>query len=164
MAAPTFRSCTLAVVVLALAAGLLTASGASAKDHPKDPWQGKPEIEKGENRGYFIWTDGSGWHVRWMSAGKKHTYRGTVSSDVALSGFEAVSKDAKDFIKQDGDKVIRFDANAKEGMDGFNFRPSPSSKTITFDLSIDGTKAKTDDVKLGKDRDHPRSVPFTVTR
>jgi hypothetical protein len=159
------RARSIRAAVLALCAALLVAAPlASANDHRKDPWQGKPEIDKGETRGYFVWSDGSGWHVRWMSRGKKHTYSGSVTSDAALSGFEAVSKDSKDFIKQEGDKTIRFDARAKEGMDGFNFRPSPSSKTITFDLNIDGSRAGADDVKLGKDRAHPKSLPFTINR
>ena len=165
MSTHTLRARSIRAVLLTLCAALLVAAPlASAKDHKKDPWEGQPDIEKGENRGYFIWTDGSGWHVRWMSRGKKHTYSGTVTTDGALSGFEAVSKDSKDFIKQDGDSTIRFDARAKEGMDGFNFRPSPSSKRIKFDLSIDGSRAGTDDVKLGAGRSRPRSVPFTINR
>lgn len=147
-----------------LMAALSAMPGAVAGDHRKDPWQGQPELTKGENKGYFVWSDGDGWHVRWMSRGKTHNFSGSVTADVAITSFDPVSRDAKDYIKQEGDRAIHFDARAKEGMDGFNFRPSPSSRNLTFDFRIDGSRARTDDVKLGQDKERPASVPFTIHR
>ena len=155
------RSRTLVFLAAALTATLLSPATALAKEK-KEPWKGKPDFNVGESRGYFIWGDQEGWHVRWMSKGKKRTFSGAVTSDVAIKGFNPVSRDSKDFIKKEGDRAVRFDAHAKEGIDGFDFHVSPSSRSITFELRIDGTKAPTEEVKLGRNKERATTVPFTI--
>jgi len=39
---------------------------------------------------------------------------------------------------------------------------TPSSRSITFELQIDGTKAPTEEVKLGRNKERATTVPFTI--
>lgn len=158
---PLSLTAVLAVLAAALTAVLVAAPAAVAKES-KEVWKGQPEFHKGESRGYFIWNDGEGWHVRWLSKGAKHTFSGRVTTDTALDKFEPVSRDSKDYIKKESERLISFDAKAKEGMDGFNFRASPSTKALKFELYIDGKSAPVDEVKLGKNKTRPSSVPVVI--
>jgi hypothetical protein len=73
-----------------------------------------------------------------------------------------VSRDQKDYIKQNGERTIKWDAHAKEGMDGFDFRPSPSTQALKFELYIDGKAAPVDEVKLGRNKTRATSVPVVI--
>jgi hypothetical protein len=151
-----------ALCAAALAAVVTAPCALAGKDNQKEVWKGQPEYNKGESRGYFIWGDDEGWHVRWMSKGAKHIYSGNVTSDVGLDKFHPVSRDSKDFIKPEGNKMIRFDAKAKEVMDGFNFHASPSTHVLRFELNIDGKKAPVDEVKLGRNKTRASAVPVVI--
>lgn len=148
-------------VLLFLLAAALSLTTAPAKN---DPWDGKPSFEAGESKGYFIWNDDEGWHVRWTTKNKKHAFSGTLTCDGSFVRYEAVSKGKKDFIKQTGKSRIEFDAQVDGGKDGFDFQLTSSTATITFDLEIDGKAAPIDSVKMGSGKTRPAAVPFTITR
>lgn len=152
----------LASLLVATLAVVLTTLPAAVAKESKEEWKGQPEFHKGESRGYFIWNDGEGWHVRWLSKGAKRTYSGRVTTDGALDKFEPVSRDSKDYIKKESERLISWDAKTKEGMDGFNFRGSPSTKALKFELYIDGKAAPVDEVKLGKNKTRPSAVPVVI--
>jgi hypothetical protein len=152
---------TLAALV-ALALTLVLSSAVFAKGEKKD-WRGQPEITSGESNGYFIWSDDSGWHIRWTAKGKAHTFSGTVTTDIAFSTFKPVGKDKKDYVSKPSDNTIKFDARAEEGgKDGADFNLSPSAKKITFDLKIDGAAAPVKDIKMGKKKQSPATNPFSL--
>lgn len=127
-------------------------------------WRGRPAFTAGQAKGYFIWNDDHGWHVRWTTKGSKHVFSGTITCDQAFQHFEAVSQGRKDFIKKVNYDTIRFDTVAKGGVDGIDFRLSPSTRTVRFDLTIDGRKALPEEVRIGRGKSHPESVPFTIER
>ncbi len=127
-------------------------------------WRGRPAFSAGQSRGYFIWNDSGGWHVRWTTKGRKHVFSGTITCDSAFEHVKAVSKDRKDFIKKTAVDTIRFDAVAHGGMDGVDFRLSPSTRTVTFDLTIDGHRASPQDVRIGRHKKRAASIPFSIQR
>ncbi len=127
-------------------------------------WRGRPAFTAGQAKGYFIWNDSNGWHVRWTTKGRKHVFSGTITCDGAFLHAKAVSKDRKDFIKKTAADTIRFDAVAHGGMDGVDFRLSPSTRTLTFDLTVDGHRASPQEVRIGRHKKRPASVPFTIQR
>jgi hypothetical protein len=141
---------------------LLTAGPGVAKE-ARD-WQGRPDFEQGESLGYFVWRDDDGWHVRWTTKGKRRTFAGTISCDGAFMNVEPVSKGQRDWVKRRGDGVIRFDTVVEGGVDGVDFRLSPSAERITFDLEMDGRPVAPDLVRLGARKRRPASVPFTIDR
>jgi len=155
-----------ALFAAAMAASLATlparAEDSHHKNHKKEYWKGQPEFNVGESRGYFIWGDQEGFHVRWLSKGAKRTFSGNVTADVELNKFTPVSRDEKDYIKQNGERTIKWDARAKEGMDGFDFRPGPSTKALKFELYIDQKAAPTDEVKIGRNKTRATSVPVVI--
>lgn len=152
-------SSALVLVLAALAASAISA--AASQDH----WKGRPDFEAGEAIGYFIWQDDNGWHARWTTKGEKsRTFSGSITCDGDFTQFEAVKKDRRDMIKKDSDSRLRFDTKTQGGIDGLDFRLSPSTRRVTFDLKIDGAAAEASQVRLGAKKERPSSVPFTIDR
>jgi hypothetical protein len=44
-------------------------------------FDGKPEISKGDEIGYYVWRDGDQWHVRWTTDGTMRRFNGSVMSE-----------------------------------------------------------------------------------
>ena len=124
----------------------------------------KPAFAPGESSGYFVWNDDDGWHVRWTTQRGKHVFTGTVSCDGSFNKFHPFRKEGNDYVKKVSENSIHFDTRTGEGVDGADFTLSPSSRTITFDLKMDGTAAPVDAVKIGRRKQHPPKVPFTIDR
>lgn len=68
------RALLLGVTLLLSAAGL----GAVAGDAR---FEGRPEFRAGFDRGYYVWSDGNQWHVRWTTQGKTQSFTGQVIAD-----------------------------------------------------------------------------------
>jgi hypothetical protein len=65
--------------LLAAAAAALSMAGPLAA-RQGDPFAGRPIIEPGSDRGYFVWRDADRWHVRWTTAGGEHRFSGSVKA------------------------------------------------------------------------------------
>jgi hypothetical protein len=141
---------------------LVSALAASVVD--KRFLEGRPYFVAGYAKGYFIWHDGEGWHVRWTTKGQRHVFTGSIVCDGIFLHVKPESKEGRDFIKKTGENEIRFDAAADGGADGVDFRLSPSVTYLSFDLSVDGYRAAPLAVTLGRRAEHPAAVPFTVER
>jgi hypothetical protein len=141
---------------------LLLATGAAAREAPW--WQGRPDFTKGEALGYFVWRDAEGWHVRWTTKGKRRTFSGTVSCDGAFMQFAPVAKGRRDYVKKVAEHTIKFDTVVEGGMDGIDFRLSPSTETVTFDLLMDGERVAPELVRVGAGKTRPPKVPFSIDR
>jgi hypothetical protein len=89
-------------------------------------WEGRPEFVKGEAKGYFIWNDPDGWHIRWTTRGERHVFSGKVACDGRFAEVKAVAREKADFIKKTSDSAIEFDAVAAGDLDGFDFRTTPA--------------------------------------
>lgn len=44
-------------------------------------FQGRPNFEEGEGRGYYVWRDGDRWHVRWTTFGATNHFSGEVYAE-----------------------------------------------------------------------------------
>lgn len=149
------------LVPAAILAALLAMSASTIL--AKEDWQGRPEFAPGAANGYFVWKDGDGWHVRWTNKGeKKFRYEGTITTSGSFSRFEAVEKDRKDTIRKVSDDRIVFDAQTQGKVDGVNFRTSPDSASVTFDLREDGSRADVEKIRIGRNKERPHKVPFTL--
>lgn len=149
----------------ALAVGCLVCliGGTLAAYAAEEYYKGRPDFTVGQAKGYFVWKEGGDWHVRWETKGKKITASGTVTCDGAFAKVKKVGAEKGDFIRQQSDRSIGFDVKAGGGGDGFDFTLSPSTKSVTFDLKIDGATAPTEMVKIGAKKTRPPKVPFTIT-
>src|SRR5262245_13156997 len=147
----------IALIIAAFAIGPLAAA-------KKEYWKGKPEFTAGENKGYYIWQDDDGWHLRWTTKGKPIVYAGTLTCSGDFTDFKPVKKEKGEIIKKESNKLLRFDTRTEGGIDGLDFRLSPSTRTVTFDLNMDGAKASATYVKVGRNKTHPTTVPFTIDR
>jgi hypothetical protein len=127
-------------------------------------WEGRPDFTVGEATGYFIWQDTEGWHIRWTTKGKKHLFSGTITCDENFVHFKAISRDKTDYIKQVSSQVIRFDAKATGGADGIDFRLSPSTTVVEFDLRTDGSPAPLESIRIGRGKHRPESMPLRILR
>lgn len=127
-------------------------------------WEGRPEFVGGEAKGYFVWNDAEGWHVRWTTRGERHVFSGKVTCDGHFMDVKAVAKERSDFIKKTSDASIEFDAKAAGDLDGFNFRMSPSTQWVTFDLWMDGKRVQASEVRMGRGKVRPEGVPFRLYR
>lgn len=127
-------------------------------------WEGRPAFTAGEATGYFIWQDTGGWHIRWTTKGKRHLFSGTITCDGNFVHFKAVSRDKTDYIKQVSNRTIRFDAKAAGGADGIDFRLSPSSTVVEFNLTMDRAAAPLESIRLGRGKHRPESMPVRILR
>lgn len=127
-------------------------------------WEGRPDFTKGEAKGYFIWNDMEGWHVRWTTEGKKHRFSGTISCDGKFVEYKAVSRDRGDHITKSSPGTIRFDATASGGADGVDFRMTENTTYLTFDLSMDGARVPPQMVHLGANNHRAESMPLKIWR
>ena len=151
----------IAVLALVLAA-LAMASAAVAA--PKEYWRGRPDFAAGETRGYFVWQDDEGWHVRWTTKGGAHIFSGTATCDGEFMHFKSIGKEKNDLVRKDSNNRIKFDAKSEGAIDGFDFALSPSTQKITFDLKMDGKSAPLQEVRIGGKKERPNSMPFTIDR
>ena len=44
-------------------------------------FEGRPEFRAGFDRGYYVWSDGNEWHVRWTTQGRALSFTGQVIAE-----------------------------------------------------------------------------------
>jgi hypothetical protein len=88
---------------LVLGAGLAAAGDAR--------WaEGRPKVSEGFEKGYYLWHDGDGWHVRWTTAGGGHRFTGSVVAEGGdLSGLKRVDPEEEARVLRPGrrTRVVR---------------------------------------------------------
>jgi hypothetical protein len=67
----------------------------------------------------------------------------------------------QDHVKKEGDHRIVFNARTRDDIDGFDFKVDERVTALRFNLEING-KANANRVEVGRENQHPPSVPFTV--
>ena len=144
---------------------VLTAMIATPVLAAKPFWHGKPDWTPGEHKGYFLWKDEDGWHLRWTTKNRKHEFSGSIVCDGSFKSVHARSKDdKKDKIKRVGRNRIEFRTRVQGGRDGVDFRLSSDTAAVTFDLRMDGQRVEVNRVKIGRNKRFPGGVPFTLER
>ena len=156
---------------LLLLAGAAAALGvaAFATAAPAFAWdsiiEGKPAaLEAGGLNGVYIWHDDSGLNLETTDAQDSgHLYTGTLTTDGAFTGLEAVHLESDDAATIVSPTELTFHFNTFNGIDGIRFHIDGGTQ-IGFNLTIDGHEETADGVFLGAYSQHPNATPFTITR
>ncbi len=123
---------------------------------------GKPNFASRESKGYFIWRDPQGWHIRWATKGHQRVYSGSITSDAAFSACEGTAQGHEDAVVLAAPHLIRFESRSAGGVKGIDLDLGPDATKLSFDLQMDGTPVDSDWVRLGYRGNRPPGVPFTV--
>ncbi len=153
--------------VAALVAAVLVALGFASPapvlaDEDINAW-GKPDFEGGEGLGAALWRDDDGWHLRFTTKGKQHSFSGWVGTpDGHFTNVVFIRPERGDWARiNPADKRVVFDVNVKGGVDGFDFRSN--SAHFTFQILIDGREMP-GRIFIGKNGRNPSKLPFALTK
>jgi hypothetical protein len=135
------------------------------RNEKPDP-RGKPEgLKEGASRGWYVWHDDKGWHVRTTTKGHQHKFEGVIRvQEGRLKDPRPHELDgaARDWWKLSDDKqTLKLDLLTKGGKDGFNFKPDDEVKDIKFTLKIDNEPAP-GKIYIGKMGLNPGQATFTL--
>jgi hypothetical protein len=123
---------------------------------------GKPNFASGESKGYFLWRDQQGWHIRWATKGAKRVYSGAIGSDAAFAACEGTAQGHEDAVVLAEPHLIRFESRSSGGVKGIDFDLGPGATKLSFDLQMDGATVDPEWVHMGFRGARPPSVPFVV--
>ncbi|GAB3659786.1 hypothetical protein GCM10027589_21110 [Actinocorallia lasiicapitis] len=133
----------------------------------RDRVQGRPvKLHAGSRSGTYLWHDKRGFHVRVThKRHDKRVYRGSLTSDKQFVNIKAVKLEKVDKLWLSIDKkTLYFQLNNHGLIDGFDFRLACGTTLTVADLKIGDRTLPKRQVYLGKWRQHPAHVPFTVRR
>jgi hypothetical protein len=161
-----------AAVALPLAAAAPAAAEAarvpSAQRYvlPFDVLQGKPDLSAGEGRGYWLWEDDGGLHMRTTTRGQVHVFRGVIRT-AAGNSFSGVTtirlEDGEinnDVVAQPDDDTIRFWFHIWDGVDGVDFQLQGSGFCVEL---LDAGEA-VNATHLGAGQVKPGALPVCFRR
>lgn len=123
---------------------------------------GKPNFASGESKGYFVWRDSQGWHIRWATKGAKRVYSGSITSDAAFVACDGTAQGHEDAVILAAPHLIRFESRSMGGVKGINFDLGHGATKLSFDLQMDGAPVEPQWVHLGFRGVRPSAVPFVV--
>ena len=109
--------------------------------------------------GYALWWDKNGWHLRWRTGEKTHSFSGSLS--ISKGSFDHVQTVKITTAKKIRAKPrnLKFKTTSRGEIDGINF--TTSSLEIRLNLRIDGAGAH-DKTFLGPNAVKPSIMPFSV--
>jgi hypothetical protein len=125
-----------------------------------DPFNGKPDFKPGKDFGYFIWHDHFGWNVAPSTSGQEHVFSGDIKSNSQIWIGVKRPLGRGEFIRKEGNTVLRFRLLVAGEDEGFTFGTKGSK--ATFHLHIDGQEVATDKVFLGAGKTNPKENPFSA--
>lgn len=148
------------------------APAADDADLPSEaPKEGKKMMAEGRSKAFkagagesfWVWQDAKGthWHLRTTTKSATHRFHGNAIADADLKNVSSARPDASDRLKIKGAKRVSFDFSTEKQPDGIDFDVMDNS-CVRFVLFIDGKKAETDRIKLGKDAQHPQDSNFKL--
>ena len=123
---------------------------------------GKPNFASGESKGYFLWRDPQGWHIRWATKGQQRLYSGTIASDAAFTACEGTAQGHEDAVALATPHLIRFESRSSGGVKGIDFDLGPGATKLSFDLQMDGARVEPEWVHIGFRGTRPPEMPFRV--
>lgn len=142
-------------LVAALAALLLLAASAVAQ--VAGDASGQPPLVVRPVPSYYIWADGAGWHVRWVTP-----FPAIFSGTVTTNGeFGAITRAGGISIlnRLDSQRLV-FGSAAFAGAGGFDFQTSGTN--VSFNLQVNGRTASPAQVHVGRLALNPLGVPFVL--
>ncbi|MFH0815397.1 MAG: right-handed parallel beta-helix repeat-containing protein [Methanobacteriota archaeon] len=129
-------------------------------DNLLNPW-GLPASDPGNELGYFVWLDETGWHLRWSGDGSNHAFNGTIEGIDQISSFTTVGMEYPQDSWSATPLKITFSASENNGQEGFDFLTE--SEVLRFDLWIDGARVS-QKIYIGTFKFNPATVPFNLTK
>lgn len=146
-----------------LAICMVTVSGTAFAWTPQV--EGKPDVfSVGEMRGYFVWHDDNGFHVRTTTRGGEHHFSGEIRTDGRFVKVDETRLEDNDYYKvSPRQHTIKFNFDTQGGQDGIDFRIKGGER-VKFEFYIDGHRIKADDIYIGDRGLHPRQSEFTLYR
>jgi len=129
-------------------------------------WENRPDYMPGYDLGYFIWQGNCEniWHVDWSGDMKEnnesegYNMSGTITTNGEFVNMGANAFDYFDSFEW-SENTITFEAWVGPHFDGIHFQSTGTE--IEFNLYVDG-EYRTDLVYIGKDRENPSEIPFTL--
>ena len=151
-----------AIMVLAVFALMIFGGSALAWSPRTD---GRPDAyQPGDSRGFFIWHDGNGLHVRTTTYGREHEFSGVIRTDGRFADVDGVKLEGNDFYNAgDGRHMLTFRFHTDEGVDGVDFKIAGGDR-VNFDLFIDGHHINPAEIYIGNRDWHPQAADFILHR
>ena len=127
--------------------------------------EGRPDELRDNERGYFIWHDKQGLHLRTNNKGhQERVYTGVIRTDGKFVDVDDFRNERNDHIRVSRDRdTIWFRFSTAGGLDGLDFRIRGGDH-VSFDLYVDGRQINKNQIYLGEQGRHPRDNNFTIRR
>jgi hypothetical protein len=109
----------------------------------------QPNMFPGQEKGYFIWTDGNRVHIRATTEGERLIFSGQATGNGAIVRIEDVAQEKVELTVREDVSEIDFQWGATGGPDGLDF--TFTGNMLQLNLRIDG-KAEPEFVFVGADR------------
>lgn len=123
---------------------------------------GKPNFAAQESKGYYLWREQDGWHLRWVTKGQRHDFGGTIACDAPFVSCEGTNQGDADAVALASHEVIRFESHSSGGVKGVDFAVDHRARKISFNLQMDGQPVPAELVRIGYRGVRPETVPFLV--
>jgi|GEM_PF-3387628 flagellar hook assembly protein FlgD len=125
------------------------------------PFVGKPDYKSGSDLGYFIWSDETGYHLRWSTNGTNHKFSG----NIVLVGSDNFAD-----LKQIGGGIkvqsplISWDTTIAGGEGGIDFKVASGQLLISPKIDEDPANPSiyTSDVYLGAAKYSQQYLPIVI--
>ena len=123
------------------------------------PFIGKPDYKAGTDLGYFIWSDESGYHIRWSADGSSHKFSGNL---IAMGGTVSITG-GNSSVSSIG-SMISWNKTISGGEGGFDFTADGGQLMITPKLDEDPTSPSiyADNVYLGITKQTQQFLPLVI--
>ncbi|MFA6198713.1 MAG: FlgD immunoglobulin-like domain containing protein [Patescibacteria group bacterium] len=123
------------------------------------PFIGKPDYKAGTDLGYFIWSDESGYHIRWSADGSSHKFSGNL---IAMGGTVNITG-GNSSVSSVG-SMISWNKILSGGEGGFDFTADGGQLMITPKLDEDPSSPSiyADNVYLGITRQTQPYLPLVI--
>jgi hypothetical protein len=117
----------------------------------QNAFEGKPAFKEGRDLGYYVWSDGDTWHVRWTTMGARRHFRGTVVAEGGeLKSLKRIDVETERKVIRPGraPHVVRVPRGRVKGVAGG--RPAVVATKVEDHIEMDGDSrirfnAQTDD-------------------
>jgi hypothetical protein len=126
---------------------------------------GRPEaFHPGAVRGYFIWHDNNGLHLRTTTEGQMHIFSGDIHTDGIFADVHGAQLEANDALNVGPEgHQMNFRFETAGGVDGIDFKVEGGEKVV-FNLYMDGHEISPDEIYGGHGSWHPNSDSFQIFR
>ena len=129
---------------------------------PAGKLRGRPEIDKANCNGYYIWNDKEGLHIRWCTADKPLLFTGRLDTDKPIIELKRIEPKFGGWARTHGNRIVLFSSTVRKGdIDGIDLK-IPRGRRVQLMLDTDGKNPEPEMVYLGARGVHPKSLPLVL--